>query len=246
MLKVILIINIFIKGFMTDEEFEALVKVLKIDHGKVTSDSHCNKARISQLFFDKSYFIIKILKASIEKLIDTDSKALAKGLEWVTYEMHDSLLLKSDDRTLMKMEKMKEGNKELETIFSWLEEYSTIKHKQKENIDTVLQKLYTSNSFNEKSGDITFCLETPKNSIKTMGNSNFLDFSEECISQIEEPTFDIFRLENEVGKENTLSTVSCYIFISLGLYSIINYNNFENFLQEVTKGYMRTNPYHNV
>ena len=74
--------------------------------------------------------------------------------------------------------------------------------------------------------------------------STYLDFSEECISTIELPNFNIFKLEKEVGSENTLSTVSCYVFISLGLYSIIEYNSFEKFLQEITKGYSRKNSYH--
>ena len=82
--------------------------------------------------------------------------------------------------------------------------------------------------------------------IATIDNdSKYINFSEECISTIEDHTFNIHKLEESVGKENTLSTISCYIFISLGLYSMINYNYFENFILEVTKGYYRSNPYHN-
>jgi hypothetical protein len=187
------------------------------------------------------------LKTSITKLKENNQAYLAKGLEWVTFEIHDSVLLKTDDLMQQKMEKMKKGNQEMESIFNWLEEYSTIKQKQRTDIDTVIQKKYNSNSIvTEKSLDFTFSLESPRNNQKKLQGSTLLDFSEECIITIEEPTFDIFKLESEVGKENTLSTVSCYIFISLGLYSIINYSNFENFLQEITKGYSRSNPYHNV
>ena len=58
--------------------------------------------------------------------------------------------------------------------------------------------------------------------IATIDNdSKYINFSEECISTIEDHTFNIHKLEESVGKENTLSTISCYIFISLGLYSII-------------------------
>lgn len=78
-----------------------------------------------------------------------------------------------------------------------------------------------------------------------MTNPNFLDVNEDVIMSIDSPEFDIFQLEKVVGKENTLSTVSCYIFITNGLYSIINYTNFENFLDLITNGYDRKNPYHN-
>lgn len=73
----------------------------------------------------------------------------------------------------------------------------------------------------------------------------FITFSEESINKIETPDFNIFKLEEEVGAENTLSVVGCYIFTSYGLYSIIKYNKFEKFVQEITRGYIRSNPYHN-
>jgi hypothetical protein len=71
-----------------------------------------------------------------------------------------------------------------------------------------------------------------------------LNYSEESICDIEEPSFDIFKLDKAVGQENTLSTISSYIFITMGLYSFINYSNFENFVDLITKGYGRKNPYH--
>jgi hypothetical protein len=78
-----------------------------------------------------------------------------------------------------------------------------------------------------------------------MSESKYLNFSEECITSIEDPSFDIFKLEKEVGEENTLSTVSCYIFSSMGFYSLIKYDKFEVFIQQVAKGYKRENKYHN-
>jgi hypothetical protein len=62
---------------------------------------------------------------------------------------------------------------------------------------------------------------------------------------IDRPEFNIFLFDEQVGKENTLSMISCYIFLNLGLYSIIQYENFENFLEVIVKGYSRNNPYHN-
>jgi hypothetical protein len=194
-----------------------------------------SKNKISNILFDKSYFILKILKTSIERLNECDRKYLAKGLDWVTFEIHDSLLLKSEDKTLQKLEKIKDGNQDLESIFNWLEEYSTIKQTQKDDIDTVIIQ---GGAVNHHAVE----LDDPE----VLKKSSIIDISEETIATIEQPTFNIFQLESEVGKENTLSTISCYIFISMGLYSVISYSNFENFLQAVTKGYTRNNPYHNV
>ncbi len=191
-----------------------------------------SKNKINNILFDKSYFILKILKTSIEKLNEADKKCLAKGLDWVTFEIHDSLLVKSEDKTLQKLEKMKHGNQELESIFNWIEEYSTIKQKQKDDIDTVING----------EGHHGIDPEDPD----VLKKSSILDLKEETIATIELPQFNIFQLESEVGKENTLSTVSCYIFITLGLYSVISYSHFENFLHTIAKGYTRNNSYHNV
>ena len=157
---------------------------------------------------------------------------------------------------------MKKENKELLTIFSWLEEYSTIKIKQKDG----LAKLNLKDVLNDKNAELKidhipismvrnyFNYEIKRGSEE--GNNNkeqereegmkFINFSEECIEKIEEPTFDIFKLEKEVGEENILSTVSCYIFTTMGFYSIVRYDKFEMFIHEVAKGYNRNNPYHNV
>ena len=75
-------------------------------------------------------------------------------------------------------------------------------------------------------------------------NTKFITFAEETISTIETQEFNIFKLEEEVGPENTLSIIGCYILTSYGLYSKINYDKFEKFIQAITKGYNRENPYH--
>ena len=72
-----------------------------------------------------------------------------------------------------------------------------------------------------------------------------ITFNDECAKTIETPDFDIFSLENQVGQEHTLSVVSCYIFTTCGLYSLIQYKKLEEFVKEITKGYIRANPYHN-
>lgn len=181
-------------------------------------------------------------------------------------EISESPLFNSEENINRMVEKLKKENKELYNLFSWLEEIATIKIKEereskiklkkylldrdlsinlnKINLHSVKQilsegKIKTSWSWNEDDSD-----DTEINSLES--DSRYLNFSEECIAQIEEPTFDIFKLENEVGEENTLATISCYIFSTNGLYSLINYQKFEQFIHQVSKGYRRENPYHNV
>ena len=112
----------------------------------------------------------------------------------------------------------------MEAIFNWLDEYSTIKQKQKDEIDFVRQMKF---------------VEQNKDS-STVVTSSIMNLSEDCLATIEHPTFDIFRLENEVGQENTLSTVSCYVFISLGftqlliiIIVIIFYHQFQKGIKEI-------------
>ena len=85
--------------------------------------------------------------------------------------------------------------------------------------------------------------EDMKNSPK---NVEYLNISDENISKIEEDDFNIFELEKQVGQKNILSVISSYVFTTMGFYSFINYTHFDNFVQEMVKGYYRENPYHNV
>lgn len=213
-----------------------------------------NKKRLSQILFDRSFYILKILKSAIEKLYSTENKLIAKGLEWIQHEIQDSLIFKADDKELEKFSKMKGKSQEMENIFSFLEEYSSMKFKHKDNLESL--KIKTNNSeqtsyYTDRSVDFSedsFGTQRTNKQLQTnfSNGSSYLDFSEECFATIDKPTFDIFKLEKEVGEENSLSTVTCYIFITMGLYSHINYNNLENFLHAITKGYTRKNSYHNV
>ena len=67
-------------------------------------------------------------------------------------------------------------------------------------------------------------------------NEDLLDF--------ESNKFNIFKLEEKVGRDNILPVTCTYIFASLGLFSIIDYTKFEPFIFRVASGYHRENPYH--
>ena len=67
-------------------------------------------------------------------------------------------------------------------------------------------------------------------------NEELLDF--------ESYNFNIFKIEEKVGRENILPVTSTYIFSTLGLFNIIDYTKFEPFIFRVASGYNRNNPYH--
>ena len=71
-----------------------------------------------------------------------------------------------------------------------------------------------------------------------------ISFSPIAIENIESIDFDIFKCEKEVGASNTLGVVSTYVLFDFGLFPLLNPRRFSNFIQEVTKGYIRKNPYH--
>jgi hypothetical protein len=180
----------------------------------------------------------------------------------VRTEIQDSLIFKSDDKTLQHLDKLKESNQDIQNIIGWLEEYSAghnnkdiynnIKKKSEQRLTTIntnfRDKDYMSNDYLMTNQSImseydSFYNTSGKNNILT---NNMLDLgNQNNFSSIDSPEFNIFLFDDQVGKENTLSMISCYVFLNLGLYSIIQYEHFENFLELIYKGYSRNNPYHN-
>jgi len=79
----------------------------------------------------------------------------------------------------------------------------------------------------------------------TSEDVSYIQFSEDCIKSIEDPEFNIFKLKSEIGEENILNTITCYLFTSNGFYSFIQYDKLEAFLQCIESGYLKENPYHN-
>ena len=76
-------------------------------------------------------------------------------------------------------------------------------------------------------------------------DKNIMNFNSDLIENIENEYFNIFNLDKQVGRENTLGVIGYYIFNLYGFYSLINYTTFENFINEISAGYIRENPYHN-
>ena len=198
-----------------------------------------HKHDVGPFLFERNNLILKILRFSKDKFQALNEKSLAKGIDWIVKEIQDSMIFKSDDKVFRILEQHKKNNADLETVFLWLEEYSSMKGKYKEHLELVNDKNNDNKSVVSENESLIL------GRIKSATSSApILDFSEEYIARIEEPNFNIFELEKEIGEANTLSTVSCYTFITLGLYSQISYSNFERVLVEITKGYNRKNLYH--
>ena len=155
----------------------------------------------------------------------------------------------------------------MHVVFNWLREYSTVKNNyiddkslSEEDGDNKSNKNSlnfnnTNNRSNIVGNETLSVIDENNQSFISLskilsGNNNnnsinSFEGNEESIAKIEQPNFNIFNLEKEVGSENVLVTISCYIIITLGLYNEINYNNFERSLFEISKGYKKTNFYHN-
>ena len=146
---------------------------------------------------------------------------------------------------------MKQSQPNLKMKLGWMEQYSQLN--QEEDIYKMVRRNYKSHTIIKKPNNNNNNVVVKRNSLnpeliklkkiegcKIMNmnkiNENLLDFKS--------PNFDIFKLENKVGKENILPVTSTYIFVSFNLFSIIDYTKFENFIFKVADGYMRENPYH--
>ena len=190
--------------------------------------------------------------------------AYVKAMDWLRNELMESLLFKSDELTLSKINELKKESKDMQYAVSWLEEYSTIKLK---DIDKEQEDLLPSSYSKRRDvGDINeikniLLKEKERKGSKILNlssktlissinpnisiDNNFLDIPEEIIENIEDSTFSIFKLDEKVGRENTLGIIGYYIFNVYGFYTLIKYPIFENFIKAVSRGYIRKNPYHN-
>lgn len=215
-------------------------------HRTVSKGTINNNGKLNSLLFERSQFIIRLVKISQQKLKAQNEHFLVKGLNWVLNQVSESLLFKSDEMTVTKLDEMKKENSDMKCLLGWLEDYSTIKINSigKEKLKKVAA---TTNSKGISLNEIKTIVKNTNQSNKDTLNPlvKFITFTEECINTIENQSFNIFKFESEVGAENTLIVISCYIFTTFGFYSIIKYGKFEKFIRAITKGYIRANPYHN-
>jgi hypothetical protein len=87
--------------------------------------------------------------------------------------------------------------------------------------------------------------QSSNSKLNYVSNSSFIEFNENCAATIDEHTFNLFEFDKIVGRDNTLSAITSYIFISLGLFTMFNYQKFEKFVDTIHHGYNKYIPYHN-
>ena len=214
--------------------------------------------------FTRQKLINEIVTLVRNHFIMEKKNAYVKAMDWLKNELMDSLLFKSDELTLSKINELKNESKDMKYAVTWLEEYSTIKLKDiaKEQED-LLPSSYSKRRDVRDINEIKNILKNESErkgtrmtnlSSKTLISSinpnisidhNFLDIPEELLENIEDSNFSIFKLDEKIGKDNTLGLIGYYIFNTYGFYTLIKYPIFENFIKAVTRGYIRKNPYHN-
>lgn len=200
--------------------------------------------------YGKIELIIKIISTAIEKLDSLKESALAKCLAWTKIQVQINLDYKPDAYAFKNIEEMKKIKPSLQVKLGWMKEYSALNNQQDIYTITNLnptQKLSYSNVLHSIGKlPLESDKENNNDTIKPKISSNkiaFSDINQELLN-FESPLFNIFKLEENVGQKNILPTISCFVFASLGLYSIIDYNKYECYLEAIVKGYDRANPYH--
>ena len=191
-------------------------------------NSSLEKEKAKKLLFN-------IIRENLQKL---NKDYLLTSLNWL--EQESTCVESTSPSNVNDVRKQNESYREL---FKFLENNTDIKLKTEYIAKNNLEHLDT------KEISINVAKQISSGNIRdkqyvSPKNSKFITIAEETILNIETQDFNIFKLEEEVGAENTLSVVGCYILTVYGLYSKINYDKFEKFIQAITKGYNRENPYH--
>ena len=196
--------------------------------------------------YEKDELILKLIALVIDKFREMKENTLVKCFIWAQKILQENLEIKLDSSTFKNLEKMKESKPGLKMKLGWMEEYSLLNKEEEiyKLTRKTLQKYATSSdkskeTKNRTGGAVrrnTLNPELLKSGIMNRINEDLLDF--------ESPNFNIFKLEEKVGRDNILPVTTTYVFASLGLFSIIDYTKFEPFIFRVASGYHRQNPYH--
>ena len=226
--------KISLKDLLNEQELNSLINYKQF---KTASEKGYN--------YEKDELIIKLIDLVIDKFREMKDNTLVKCFIWAQKILQENLEIKIDSATFKNLEKMKEKKPSLKIKLGWFEEYSLL-NKEEEIYKLTRKALSKSVNPNHKSKEPkpkinqirrnTLNPELLKSGIMNRINEDLLDF--------ESHNFNIFKLEEKVGRDNILPVTSIYVFSSLGLFSIIDYTKFEPFIFRVASGYHRQNPYH--
>ena len=227
-----------IKDILSEKEIEDLMKYPQF--------SSCKEKDYT---YGKDELCFKLISLVIDKFNEMKEDSLVKGLLWVKKQLQIYLDIKPDAYAFKNIEKMKKEEPNLKMKLGWMEEYSQLQ--QEEDIYKMVRRAYKSNTIRKGEGKKVHKGFVKRNSMnpdlikmKTQGKIMNMNKINENLLDFKNTNFDIFKLENQVGKENILAVTTTYIFVSLNLFNIIDYTKFEPFIFGVAKGYKRENPYH--
>ena len=223
--------KISLKELLNEKELEDIKKYNQFKNGAE-----------KEFTYEKNELVIKLMGLIIDKFISMKENTLVKCLKWAKKIIEENLEIKVDSSIFKNLEKMKEDKPNLKLKLGFMEEYSLLN--KEEEIYKLTRKtlekysLATDNKDGKKKGGRRNTLnpELLKSGIMNRINEDLLNF--------ENQKFNIFKLEQKVGRENILPVTATYIFSTLGLFGIIDYTKFEPFIFRVASGYFRENPYH--
>ena len=227
--------KISLKEFLNEQELEEIKKYNQFKSG---GEKGFN--------YEKAELILRLIGLVIDKFSAMKENTLVKCFKWAKKILQENLEIKVDSTIFKNLEKMKEAKPNLKMKLGWMEEYSLLNKEEEiykltrktlEKYSTTNMKSKDSNSNNSISNRRnTLNPDLLKSGIMSRINEDLLDF--------ESYKFNIFKLEQKVGRENILPVTATYIFSTLGLFGIIDYTKFEPFIFRVASGYHRENPYH--
>ena len=226
--------KISLKDFLNEQELEYLKNYKQF---KTVSEKDYR--------YEKDELILKLLDLVIDKFREMKDNTLVKCFNWVQKIIQENLEIKIDSSTFKNIEKMKKKKPSLKIKLGWFEEYSLL-NKEEVIYKFTRKTIHQSLNINIKDKDtINKNLERRRNSLNPeLLKSGIMKGINEDLPDFESPKFNIFKLQEKVGRDNILPVTSIYIFSSLGLFSIIDYTKFEPFIFRVANGYQRQNPYH--
>ena len=246
-------VNVLLSDILSKEEITSLRQ-----YPQFQSDDSSDLEKIDS--FEKNDLVLKFISTAINKLLSIQETTLAKCLRWSKTQIHMNLDYKPDALAYKNLELLKQNKPNMKVKLGWMEEYSQLNKQQdiynitkvarsppgskinQQSKTTKAKSLFT----NTKEGgspkkEMTNVFTSSSSNIIKRNNINTVN---EELLNFESTEFNIFKLEDKIGAENILPTVSSYVFASLGLFSLINYTKFENFVYKIAKGYIRSNPYH--
>ena len=228
--------TINLKDLLSDKEINDLIKY-----------SEFKSCKERDYIYEKDELCYKLISIVIDKFKEMKESSLLKCLLWMQKQLQIFLHIKPDSYNYKNLEKMKKTEPSLKMKLGWMEQYSNLN--QEEELYKVVRRKFKSKTIikkpeNEKNYAMKRkSLNTDLNSMNE-GTIMNMDKLNDNLLDFKSPNFDIFKLEKKVGRDNILPVTTTYVFISLNLFSIIDYTKFEPFIFATANGYHRENPYH--